>query len=56
MYKGILVYKGTSLVEKVAIVPGQIREKIEFLLKDGEPLSIDTASIILADLCGVLLG
>ena len=56
MYKGIQVYKGTTLAEKTAILPGQVREKIEYLLKDGEPLTIDASSIILADLCGVLLG
>ena len=30
MYKGILVYKGTSLAEKTAILPTQVRRKIEF--------------------------
>ena len=58
MDKGILVYKGTSLAEKIAIVPTQVRKKIDFLMTrpDGDGLDIDTACIILADLCGVLLG
>ena len=58
MYNGIKVYKGTTLAEKVAIVPAHVRLKIEWLMKlngrDGQ--SVETASIILADLCGVLLG
>ena len=55
MFNGIKVYKGTTLAEKVAIVPAQVRVKIEWLLKrDGQ--TIETASVILADICGVLLG
>ena len=56
MYKGILVYRGTTLAEKTAIFPGQIREKIEWMMKNGKHYTINGASIILADLCGVLLG
>ena len=56
MYKGITVYKGTSLKEKTAILPSQVRKKIEYITKGKRPVDIDSASIILADLCGVLLG
>ena len=55
MFNGIKVYKGTTLAEKVAILPAQVRVKIEWLMKH-EGRAIDNASIILADLCGVLLG
>ena len=55
MYKGILVYKGTTLAEKTAIVPAQVR-KIDFMMKKRQDLDISTSYIILADLCGVLLG
>ena len=56
MYKGIQVYKGTKLADKVAISPAQVRGKIEYMIKRGEHLNVDGASIILAELCGVLLG
>ena len=56
MYKGLLVYKGTTLAEKTAVFPAQIKEKIEYMMKNGEHYTINGASIILADLCGVLLG
>ena len=56
MYKGIQVYKGTVLADKVAILPRQVRQKIEFMISRREHLSIDGASIILAELCGVLIG
>ena len=55
MFKGIKVYKNTTLAEKVAILPSQVRVKIDWLMKH-EGQAIDNASIILADLCGVLLG
>ena len=55
MFNGIKVYKGTTLAEKVAILPAQVRVKINWLMKQ-EGRAIDNASIILADLCGVLLG
>ena len=56
MYKGILVYKGTSLAEKTTILPTQVRKKIEFIVRESRHLSIDSVSIFLADICGVLLG
>ena len=56
MYRGILVYKGTKLSEKTAILPSQIKKKIDLMLKNDEHTTINGASIILADLCGVLLG
>ena len=56
MYKGIQVYKGTKLADKVAILPRQVREKIVHMIARGEHLTIDGASIILAELFGVLLG
>lgn len=56
MYKGITVYKGASLAEKTAVVPAQVRKKIEFIIQGRQRLDLDSASIILADLCGMLLG
>ena len=56
MYKGIQVYKGTKLADKVAILPNQLRKKIEFMRIKGEHLTINGASVILAELFGVLLG
>ena len=56
MYKGIQVYKGTSFSDKVAIVPHQVRRKIQYMISRGEHVTINGASIILAELCGVLLG
>ena len=56
MYKGIEVYKGNKLAEKVAILPSQVKAKIVYMLKQRDKGSIDYASIILADICGVLLG
>ena len=56
MYKGIRVYKGTTLTDKVAISPTQVRKKIEHMIMKGEHLTLNGASIILAELCGVLLG
>ena len=56
MYSEKKVFKGITLIDKVAISPAQVREKIEFMLDKGEHLTIDGASIILAELCGVLLG
>lgn len=56
MYRGMLVYKGTRLSEKTAIFPKQIRKKIDYMLKNDEHTTINGASIILAELCGVLLG
>ena len=56
MYKGIQVFKGATLVDKVAISPTQVRKKIEHMLTVGEHLTLNGASVILAELCGVLLG
>ena len=56
MYKVIQVYKGTKLAEKVAILSSKVRKKIVNMLEQREKGSIDYASLILADICGVLLG
>ena len=55
MYKGLRVYKGRLLAEKTAILPAQVRKKIEYIMAENGALTIDSASIILADICGVLL-
>jgi len=56
MFRGIGVYKGTKLADKVAILPSQVRKKIEYMMRQSHEGTIDYASIILADICGVLLG
>ena len=56
MYKGIQVYKGTRLADKVAILPSQVRKKIVYMIQQRDKGTIDYASIILADIYGVLLG
>ena len=56
MYKGIQVYKGTKLAEKSAILPSQVRKKMQYMMARGEHYKITGASILLAELCGVLLG
>ena len=56
MYQGIRVYGGKSFAEKSAILPSQVRKKIELMVARKEHLTISGASIILAELCGVLLG
>ena len=56
MYKGIEVYKGRTYAEKSAVLPSQVRKKVEHMVKDREHLNVTGASIILAKLCGVLLG
>ena len=56
MYKGIQVFKGTTLVDKVAISSAQVIKKIEHMLTGGEHLTVNGASIILGELFGVLLG
>ena len=48
MYKGIQVYKGTKLADKVAILPNQVRKKIELMMVKGDHLTLDGASVILA--------
>ena len=55
MYKGIKVYKGTTLAE-TAVLPSQILRKIQYMMQRGEHLTVSGASIILAELCGGLLG
>ena len=56
MYKGIEVYKGRIFAEKSAVLPNQVRRKIEYMVARREHHTINGASIILAELCGVLLG
>ena len=56
MYNGIRVYKGQSLAEKTAILPSQVREKMQYMMARDEHCTINGASILLAELCGVLLG
>ena len=50
------VYGGKAFAEKSAVLPSQVRKKIEFMVGLQEHLTITGASIILAELCGVLLG
>ena len=56
MYRGMQVYGGKAFAEKTAVLPTQVRKKIEFMVGQQEHLTITGASIILAELCGVLLG
>ena len=56
MYKGVEVYKGRRFADKIAILTSQVRKKIEFMVGRNEHLTISGASIILAELCGVLVG
>ena len=56
MYKGVEVYKGRRFADKIAILPSQVRKKIEYMIGRDEHLTISGASIILAELCGVLVG
>ena len=56
MFKGIQVYKGSKLADKVAILPSHVRKKIYYMMQQCYQGTIDYASIILADICGVLLG
>ena len=56
MYKGIEVYKGRIFADKIAVLPSQVREKIELMVARGDHYTVTGASIILAELCGVLLG
>ena len=56
MYKGIEVYMGRTFAEKSAVLPNQVRRKIECVVAWREHHTINGASIILAELCGVLLG
>ena len=56
MFKGIEIYKGRSFAEKIAILPAQVLAKIQYMVSRGEHCNVTGASIILAELCGVLLG
>ena len=56
MFRGIEVYKGRTFAEKTAVLPFQVGMKIEFMVSRQEHYAINGASIILAELCGVLLG
>ena len=56
MFKGIEIYKGRSFADKIAVMPSQVRAKIQYMVSRGEHLQVTGASIILAELCGVLLG
>ena len=44
------------LADKVAILPYQVRKKMEYMMSMREHLTVNGASIILAELFGVLLG
>ena len=56
MFRGIEVYKGRRFAEKIAVLPSQVRRKINYMMSKGEHFKLSGASIILAELCGVLLG
>ena len=56
MYKGIEVYKGRTYADKATILPSQVKRKIQYMMERKEHLTINGATIILAELCGVLLG
>ena len=56
MFRGIEVYKGRRFAEKIAVLPSQVRRKIDYMMSKGEHFKLSGASIILAELCGVLLG
>ena len=56
MFRGIEVYKGRRFAEKIAVLPSQVRRKIDYMMSKGEHFTLSGASIILAELCGVLLG
>ena len=56
MHKGMRVYKGRTFADKTAIMPDQVRRKVQYMMSRREHLTINGASIILAELCGVLLG
>ena len=56
MFKGIEVYKGRVFADKSAVFPSQVRKKIEYMIERKEHITISGASVILAELCRVLLG
>ena len=53
MHKGMRVYKGRTFADKAAVMPGQVRRKVQYMMSRREHLTINGASIILAELCGV---
>ena len=55
MLQGIRVYKGQRYKEKSAVLPSQVRQKIAYMCSKGEHYTLDGASIILAELLGVLM-
>ena len=56
MFRGIEVYKGRVFADKSAVLPSQVRKKIEYMILKKEHLTLSGVSMILAELCGVLLG
>ena len=56
MFKGMRVYKGRTFAEKTAVLPQQVRRKVQHMMKRQEHLTVNGSTIILAELCGVLLG
>ena len=56
MFRGIRVYKVRTFAEKTAVLPQQVRRKVQYMMKRKEHLTVNGATIILAELCGVLLG
>ena len=46
MFKGIEVYKGRIFAEKSAVLPSQVRKKVEYMVARKEHYTIDGASII----------
>ena len=56
MFNGIRVYRRRTFVEKTAVLPSQVRKKLQYMMARKEHLTVNGASIILAELCGVLLG
>ena len=56
MRKGIEVYKGRTYQDKSAVLPSDVRKKIQHMMSRREHLTVNGATIILAELLGVLLG
>ena len=48
--------QGRTFAEKSAVLHSQVRFEIEYMIGRREHITISGASIILAELCGVLLG
>ena len=44
MFKGIEIYKGRSFAEKIAVMPSQVRAKIQYMVSRGEHLIVTGAS------------